>query len=65
MTTTEARDINFAINVSAIADAIEWPGASFALSPFEAAVDTVVAFYEAFASPDRVILRHALNGIAF
>jgi len=25
----------------------------------------VVAFYEAFATPDRVILQHALNGIAF
>jgi hypothetical protein len=25
----------------------------------------VVAFYDAFATPDRAILGHALNGIAF
>lgn len=63
--TTETRDPQFAISVNQIADSIEWPEASFALSPLEAAVDTVVAFYEAFSTPDRVILRHALNGIAF
>ena len=63
--TIETRDPQFAISVNEIVDSIEWPDASFALSPLEAAVDTVLAFYEAFSSPDRVILRHALNGIAF
>ena len=28
-------------------------------------VGVVVALYEGFATPDRVMLRHALNGIAF
>jgi hypothetical protein len=63
--TTETRDPQFAINVDEIVDSIVWPDASFALSPLEAALDVVVALYEAFATPDRVILRHALNGIAF
>jgi hypothetical protein len=63
--TTETRDPQFAINVNEIVDSIVWPDPSFALSPLEAALDAVVAFYEAFATPDGVILRHALNGIAF
>lgn len=63
--TTETRDPQFAISVNEIVDSIVWPDASFTLSPLEAAVGVVVAFYEAFATPDRVILRHALNGIAF
>ena len=58
--TTETRDPQFAITVNEIVDSIEWPDASFALSPIEAAVDVVVAFYEAFSTPDRVILRHDL-----
>jgi hypothetical protein len=63
--TTETRDPQFANYVNEIADSIQWPDASFTLSPLEAAVGVVVAFYDAFATPDRVILRHALNGIAF
>jgi hypothetical protein len=63
--TTETRDPQFAINVNEIADSIVWPDTSFVLSPLEAALDVVVALYEAFATPDRVILRHALNGIAY
>ena len=62
---TETRDPQFAISVNEIVDSIVWPDASFTLSPLEAAVAVAVAFYEAFATPDRVILRHALNGIAF
>jgi hypothetical protein len=62
---TETRDPQFAINVNEIVDSIVWPDTSFALSPLEAALAAVVAFYEAFATPDRVMLRHALNGIAF
>ncbi|MBW2191205.1 MAG: hypothetical protein DRH23_01245 [Deltaproteobacteria bacterium] len=63
--TTETRDPQFAINVDEIVNAIQWPDTSFTLSPLEAAVGVVVAFYDAFATPDRSILRHALNGIAF
>jgi hypothetical protein len=63
--TTEIRDPQFAISVNEIVDSIVWPDASFALGPLEAAVNVVTALYEAFATPDRVILRHALNGIAF
>ncbi|MBW1830189.1 MAG: hypothetical protein JRJ10_00595 [Deltaproteobacteria bacterium] len=63
--TTETRDPQFAINVDEIVNAIQWPDTSFTLSPLEAAVGVVVAFYDAFATPDRAILGHALNGIAF
>jgi len=62
---TEIKDPQFAISVSEIANAIRWPDPSFALSPIEAAIDVLVAFYDAFARPDRVILEHALKGIAF
>jgi hypothetical protein len=63
--TTETRDPQFASYINEIADSIRWPDVSFTVTPWEAAVGVVVAFYEAFATPDRVILRHALNGIAF
>ena len=61
----QTRDNNFAEHINQIADAIEWPEAAFTVSPWEAVVGVVVAFYEAFATPDRVLLQHALNGIAF
>jgi hypothetical protein len=63
--TTQTRDPQFARYINDIADSIRWPDASFTLTPWEAAVGVVVAFYEAFATPDRVVLQHALNGIAF
>jgi len=62
---TDIRDPQFAISITEIANAIRWPDPSFALSPIEVAVDVFVAFYDAFARPDRVILEHALKGIAF
>jgi hypothetical protein len=61
----QTRDINFAEHINQIADAIDWPEAAFTVSPWEAAVGVVVALYEAFATPDRALLQHALNGIAF
>jgi len=63
--TTQTRDPQFASSVNEIAASIHWPDASFTLPPWEIVVGVVVAFYEAFATPDRVILQHALNGIAF
>lgn len=63
--TTQTRDPQFANYINEIADSIQWPDASFTVTPWEAAVGVVVALYEAFATPDRVMLRHALNGIAF
>lgn len=63
--TTQTRDPQFADYINDIADSIRWPEAAFTLSPWEAAVGVVVALYEAFATPDRVMLQHALNGIAF
>jgi hypothetical protein len=63
--TTQIKDPQFASSVNEIAAAIEWPDTSFTLTPWETVVGVVVAFYEAFATPDRVILRHAMNGIAF
>jgi len=63
--TTQIRDTQFASSVDEIVAAIQWPDASFTLTPWETVVGVVVAFYEAFATPDRVMLRHALNGIAF
>ena len=61
----QTRDTNFATHINQIADAIDWPDAAFTVSPWEAAVGVVVALYEAFATPDRALLQHALNGIAF
>lgn len=62
---TEIRDPQFALSVNDIAASIRWPDASFKLDPLEAIVAAVVTFYEAFATPDRAILQHALKGIAF
>jgi hypothetical protein len=63
--TTQIKDPQFANSIEEIAVAIQWPDASFTLTAWEAIAGVVVAFYEAFATPDRVMLRHALNGIAF
>ena len=63
--TTQTRDAQFASYIDEIADSIRWPEGSFTVTPWEAVVGVVVTLYEAFATPDRVILRHALNGIAF
>jgi hypothetical protein len=63
--TTQTRDPQFADYINDIADSIRWPDAAFTLSPWEVTVGVVVAFYEAFATPDRVMLQHALKGIAF
>ena len=63
--TTQTRDPQFASYIHAIADSIQWPDGSFTVKPWEAVVGVVVALYEAFATPDRVMLQHALNGIAF
>lgn len=62
---TEIRDPQFASYVDEIAASIRWPDASFTLTPLEAFVGTVVALYDAFATPDPVMLQHALKGIAF
>jgi hypothetical protein len=59
------RDINFAEHINEVANAIEWPGATFTVTPWEAITGIVIAIYEAFATPDRALLQHALNGIAF
>ena len=63
--TTQTRDPQFASYINEVADAIQWPDASFAIKPWEVVVGILTAFYEAFATPDRVILDHALKGIAF
>ena len=63
--TTQTRDPQFASYINEIADSIRWPDAAFTVRPGEAAVDVVVALYDAFATPDRALLQHALNGIAF
>ena len=61
----QARDTNFATHINEIAEAIEWPEAAFTVSPWEIAAGVFIALYEAFATPDRALLHHALNGIAF
>jgi len=61
---TEIRDPQFATAVNQIANSISWPDASFSVTPWEAAVAVVAAFYEAVATPNQVIVRFALNGIA-
>ncbi|MGB8331858.1 MAG: hypothetical protein WCE62_17155 [Polyangiales bacterium] len=62
---TQIRDPQFASQVNEIANAIHWPEGSFSLNPLELAVGVAIAFYDAFATPDPVILQHALKGIAF
>ncbi|MGB3052164.1 MAG: hypothetical protein WBB42_14265 [Polyangiales bacterium] len=61
---TEIRDPEFATAVIEIADAIRWPDPTFDLTPWETAVGLVSSFYEAVTTPNRVIVRFALNGIA-
>lgn len=63
--TTQTRDAQFATYINEIAESINWPDGSFTVSPWEAVVGVATALYEAFATPDRVMLGHALNGIAF
>lgn len=63
--TIEIRDPQFASHVDQIANTIQWPDASFALSPLEAVVGFVVTLYAGFSKPDPVMLQHALRGIAF
>jgi phosphoribulokinase len=62
---TQARDPQFASYINEIAESVQWPDATFTIKPWEAIASVVVALYEGFASPDRAILQHALNGIAF
>lgn len=61
---TEIRDPQFAIAVNEITSSIDWPEAAFSVSPWEAVLGVVAAFYEAVTTPNRVIIRFALNGIA-
>lgn len=63
--TTDIRDPQFAFQVASIAESIRWPDAAFTLTPIEVLAGVLVAFYEAFATPDPVTLQHALRGIAF
>ena len=63
--TTHTRDPQFAMHIDQIAGAIRWPEPTFAINLREVTVGVLVAFYEAFATPDRTMLQHALNGIAF
>jgi hypothetical protein len=63
--TTDIRDPQLANYVNEIAMTIRWPESAFTLSPLEAAIGAIVALYDAFATPDSVMLQHALKGIAF
>lgn len=62
---TEIRDPQFASIVNEIAGSIRGPEAAFALSPMEQVIGAAIALYDAFATPEPVMLRHALRGIAF
>jgi len=63
--TTEIRDPQLASIVNEIASSIRWPEAAFTLSPMEQVIGAAIALYDAFATPDSVMLQHALKGIAF
>jgi uncharacterized protein YqgV (UPF0045/DUF77 family) len=60
----EIKDPEFEKAVDQIADSIQLSGVRFALSPWETVVGLVGAFFEASTTPNRVILRFALNGLA-
>ena len=60
----EIKDAEFAKAVDQIVDSIDWPEASFTLSPWDTVVGLVSAFFEATTTPNRVVLRYALSGLA-
>ena len=60
----EIRDPQFEIAVNEIANAIHWPQAAFSVSLLDAVLGVVAAFYEAVTTPNRVIVRFALSGLA-
>lgn len=63
--TTTTRDPIFSSYIDEVADSIQWPDASFAITPWEAVFGVMIAIYEAFATPDRALLEFAMKGIAF
>ena len=63
--TTKTRDAQLADYIDQITESIDWPDGSFTVTPWEAIVGVATTLYEAFATPDRAMLHHALNGIAF
>ena len=60
----EMRDPQFAHYVEDIAQAIRLPDASFAVAALEVAKEVLLAWYDAYATPDPSIVRNALKGIA-
>ena len=60
----EIKDPQFAQAVNEIVESIEWPEAAFSLSPSEAAVGLVGSFFGAVTTPNRVLVRFALSGLA-
>jgi hypothetical protein len=62
---TQVKDPQLARYVDEIAQSIHWPETAFTLSLAETVMGLAVTFYQAFATPDRVMLEHALKGIAF
>ncbi len=63
--TTAIRDPQFASYIDEIAAEIRWPDPSFALTAWEAAIGSVIAFFELVSRPNTVVLQQALRGIAF
>ncbi|MFW2388304.1 MAG: hypothetical protein ACN4G0_08205 [Polyangiales bacterium] len=58
------KDPEFEKAVDQIVDSIQLSGVSFALGPWETVVGLVGAFFEGSTTPNRVIIRFALNGLA-
>jgi hypothetical protein len=62
--TTQTRDTHFAGYVDALASSCYWPSGTFRLRPWEAFVGTLFAFFDTWRSPNDVVVRAALQGIA-
>lgn len=60
----EIKDPQFAQAVNEIAESIDWPDAAFSLSPWETVAGLVASFFEAVTTPNRVLVRFALSGLA-
>ncbi len=62
--TTEIRDPQFAQFIDDFADSLALADLSFTFGAFEAVAASIVALYEAFATPEPGFLSRAFKGIA-
>jgi len=62
--TTEIRDPQFAFFVDELADSLTTVDLSFAVGAFETVAASIVALYDAFATPEPGSVSQAFKGLA-